>query len=152
MIGLDTTVLLTHEIKEAAGHEALRTYIATACRSGNVLFAISPQVLQEFVHVATDPRRFKVPLTMDQALERSRFWWESAEVIQCHPGGRAWEQAWTWMEKFRLGRKRVLDTYLAATYHERGIERLATANKMDFAVFGVFEFEDWAQSPTQACS
>ena len=98
MIGLDTTVLLTHEIKEAAGHESLRTYIATACRSGNILFAICPQVLQEFVHVATDPRRFKVPLTMDQALERSRFWWESAEVVQCHPGGHAWEQAWNWME------------------------------------------------------
>ncbi len=148
MIGLDTTVLLTHEIKEAAGHEALRTYIATACRSGNVLFAISPQVLQEFVHVATDPRRFKVPLTMDQALERSRFWWESAEVVQCHPGGRAWEQAWTWMEKFRLDRKRILDTYLAATYHERGIKCLATANTLDFAMFGIFEFESWAQIPT----
>jgi len=151
MIGLDTTVLLTHEIKEAAGHEGLRAYIATACRSGNALFAICPQVLQEFVDVATDPRRFKMPLTMDQALERSRFWWESAEVVQCHPGGRAWEQASTWMEKFRLGRKRILDTYLAATYHERGIERLATANTMDFAVFGIFEFEAWAQSPAQDC-
>ncbi len=141
-----TTVLLTHEIQEAAGHEALRAHIRTASRSGNVPFALAPQVLQEFVHVATDPRRFKVPLTMEQALERSRFWWESAEVVQCHPGGRAWEQAWTWMEKFRLGRKRILDTYLAATYHERGINRLATANTMDFAVFGVFEFESWAQS------
>jgi predicted nucleic acid-binding protein len=50
------------------------------------------------------------------------------------------------MEKFRLGRKRILDSYLAATYNERGINRLATANTMDFAVFGVFEFESWAQS------
>jgi hypothetical protein len=81
MIGLDTTVLLTHEIKEAAGHEGLRAYIATACRSGNVLFAISPQVLQEFVHAATDPRRFKMPLTMDQALERSRFLQRSFNAI-----------------------------------------------------------------------
>lgn len=147
MIGLDTTVLLTHEIKEAPGHEAIRAHIRTACRSGRSLFAISPQVLQEFVHVATDSRRFKIPLTMDQALERSRFWWESTEVVQCHPGGKAWEQAWTWMEKFRLGRKRILDTYLAATYHERGIKHLATTNTIDFSVFGVFEFETWAQSP-----
>jgi len=148
MIGLDTTVLLTHEIQEATGHEALRAHIRMAALSGDVQFALTPQVLQEFVHVATDPRRFKVPLTMDQALERSRFWWESAEVVQCHPGGRAWEQAWAWMEKFRLGRKRILDTYLAATYHERGINRLATANTMDFAVFGVFEFESW-RSPRE---
>jgi predicted nucleic acid-binding protein len=148
MIGLDTTVLLTHEIQEATGHEALRAHISMVALSGDVQFALTPQVLQEFVHVATDPRRFKAPLTMDQALERSRFWWESAEVVQCHPGGRAWEQAWAWMEKFRLGRKRILDTYLAATYNERGINRLATANTIDFAVFGVFEFESWAQSPT----
>jgi hypothetical protein len=147
MIGLYTTVLLTHEIKEAAGNEAIRAQIRTDCRSGHSLFAISPQVLQEFVHVATDPRRFKIPLTMDHALERSRFWWESAEVVQCHPGAKAWEQAWTWMEKFRLGRKRILETYLAATYHKCGIKRLATANTLDFAVFGVFEFESWALMP-----
>ena len=88
MIGLDTTVLLTHEIQEAAGHETLRAHIHTAVLSGDVPFALAPQVLQEFVHVATDPRRFKVPLTMEQALEQSRFWWESAEVVQCHPGGK----------------------------------------------------------------
>jgi len=146
MIGIDTTVLLTHEIKEAVGHQALRAHIRTACQSGSVQFALCPQVLQEFVHVATGPRRFKIPLTMDQALERSRFWWESSEVVQCHPGGKALELAWTWMEQFRLGRKRILDTYLAATYHERNIKRLATANTKDFAIFGAFEFETWAQA------
>jgi hypothetical protein len=82
--------------------------------------------LQEFVHAATDPCRFKVPLTMDQALERSRFWWESAEVVQFHPGGRAWEQAWAWMEKFRLGRKRILDSYLADTSNKLVINWLTT--------------------------
>jgi len=43
------------------------------------------------------------------------------------------------MEEFRLGRKRILDTYLAATYHERGIRRLATGNAADFALFKVFD-------------
>ena len=50
------------------------------------------------------------------------------------------------MEKFSLGRKRILDTTLAATYHERGIKALATANPADFAIFGVFEFESWASA------
>jgi hypothetical protein len=31
-----------------------------------------------------------------------------------------------------------LDAYLAATYHERGIRRLATGNAADFALFKVF--------------
>jgi len=146
MIGLDTTVLLTHEIREAHGHYELRAQIREASHSGNLQLAIAPQVLQEFVHVATDPKRFKIPLTMEQALTRSRFWWEAAEVVRCHPSDRAWEQAWKWMEEFRLGRKRILDTYLAATYYERGVRKLATANTADFAVFGVFSFEPWAQA------
>jgi hypothetical protein len=50
------------------------------------------------------------------------------------------------MEEFRLDRKRILDTYLAATYYERGVRKLATANTADFAVFGVFSFESWAQA------
>lgn len=84
---------------------------------------------------------------MNEALRRCRAWWEAAEVIHCHPGDRAWEQAWSWMEEFRLGRKRILDTYLAATYHERGIRRLATANAGDFVLFNVFDFEPWALAP-----
>lgn len=145
MIGLDTTVLLTHEIEEARGHHDLRAQIRESSRLGNLHFALAPQVLQEFVHVATDPKRFRIPLTMEQALTRSRFWWEAAEIVHCHPGDRTWEQAWKWMEEFRLGRKRILDTYLAATYYERGVRKLATANTADFAVFGVFSFESWAQ-------
>jgi hypothetical protein len=52
------------------------------------------------------------------------------------------------VEKFRLGRKRIWDTCLAATYKNIVINFLATKNTMDFTVFGVFEFESWAQSPT----
>lgn len=48
------------------------------------------------------------------------------------------------MEEFRLGRKRILDTYLAATYHEKGIRRIATGNAADFALFKAFDFEPWA--------
>jgi len=144
MIGLDTTVLLAHEIKEVAGHLRVRNQLEKSGKSGVENYALCPQVLQEFIHVATDPRRFENPLSMDEALVRSRAWWEAEDITQCHPGERAWQQAWIWMEEFRLGRKRILDTYLAATYHERGIRKLATANAEDFIIFGTFQFEDWA--------
>ncbi len=38
-----------------------------------------------------------------------------------------------------LGRKRILDTQLAATLHRHGVRRLLTSNPDDFRVFGVFE-------------
>jgi hypothetical protein len=42
-----------------------------------------------------------------------------------------------------LGRKRLLDTQLAATYAAAGVTELLTANSADFAVFGVFSFTDF---------
>lgn len=144
MIGLDTTVLLAYEIREAAGHARVREHIVMASKAGSEQYALAPQVLQEFLHVATDSKRFEHPLPMEDALHRCRVWWEAADVIHCHPGERAWDLAWSWMGEFRLGRKRILDTYLAATYHERGIHRMATGNAGDFALLKVFDFEPWA--------
>jgi len=44
-----------------------------------------------------------------------------------------------WIKRFALGRKRILDTHLAAVLHTAGINRLLTSDPGDFAVFGVFE-------------
>jgi predicted nucleic acid-binding protein len=144
MIGLDTTVLVAHEVEEAPGHERVRAHIASASRTASERYALAPQVLQEFLHVVTDPRRFERALDFPEALGRARFWWGSPDVARVHPGDRAFELAMEWMEAHRLGRKRVLDTALAAAYAERGIRRLATANPADFSVFGVFSFAGWA--------
>jgi predicted nucleic acid-binding protein len=144
MTGLDTTVLVAHELREAPNHQRVRVHIARRSAGGGLALALAPQVLHEFVHVVTDARRFASPLVMDEALRRAQWWWTAAEVTRCHPGDRAWELTCGWMLEFRLGRRRVLDTALAAAYHEHGVRRLATANPVDFAVFKVFEFEDWA--------
>jgi hypothetical protein len=45
------------------------------------------------------------------------------------------------MHVFRLGRKRLLDTLLAATYHRAGVRRLAAGDWRDFELYGVFELE-----------
>ena len=43
------------------------------------------------------------------------------------------------MTRFRLGRKRFLDTALAATMEAAGVKKLATLNKKDFEVFPFLE-------------
>jgi predicted nucleic acid-binding protein len=131
MIGLDTTVLVAHELKEIHSREKVRAHISTLSRSKETRFALAPQVLQEFLHVVTDSRRFENPLSMEEALARARFWWTASETAHCHPSDH-------------LGRKRILDTNLASTYHSHGIIKLATVNPADFAIFEVFEFETWA--------
>jgi len=147
MIALDTTVLLAFEIKEHPAHQTVRTAVTALARQGTPCFALAPQVLDEFLHVATDTRRFRQALGMGEAIERARFWWHANEVDPVFPCRESVDLATDWLARFSLGRKRILDTALAATYHVAGLGRLATANRSDFEVFDVFSFEDWAQVP-----
>ena len=101
---------------------------------------LAPQVLSEFVHIVTDPRRFANPLPMERALDQAAFWWNAAEVQHAFPTPESTRTFLAWMRTHRLGRKRLLDTQLAATLYAHGVRRIATANRGDFAIFGVFEF------------
>jgi len=49
------------------------------------------------------------------------------------------DQTLRWMRQFSLGRKRILDTQLAAVLHSNGVRRLLTSNPADFAVFSILE-------------
>jgi predicted nucleic acid-binding protein len=143
MIGLDTTVLIAFEIKEHPLNHRVKEGIHQHVRSDGIL-AIAPQVFDEFLHVVTDAKRFARPLNMSDALARIAFWRQAKEVKMIFPTEKSLEQQQQWMREFGLGRKRILDTSLAATYKESGIRNIATANPKDFALFNVFAFETWA--------
>jgi predicted nucleic acid-binding protein len=118
-------------------HAGVRQRVSDLKASGEG-FAMAPQVLTEFVHVVTDAKRFSAPLTMEQALERARAWWDSPDVARVEPDDGAMRWFLEAMAKHHLGRKRVLDTMLAASYRSAGITSLLTLNSDDFAVFGEF--------------
>ena len=100
--------------------------------------ALTALVLAGFVHIVTDARRFKIPLTMPQALAEAHAWWEASDVEQVPPDDDALKWFLEAMARHQLGRKRVLDTMLAATYRSAGVTSLLTLNAADFAVFGEF--------------
>lgn len=135
--GLDTSFLMAAEVSCHADHVTART-LASSLRQRGDHFALAPQMLAEFVHIVTDPKRFTAPLTMPQALERTQVWWDAPDVERVWPD----ESAVSWflaaMAKHQLGRKRVLDTLLAGTFHSANITSLLTLNAADFAVFGEF--------------
>ena len=76
---------------------------------------------------------------MAQALAKANFWWSAEETERTFPHERAVAQFLAWMAEYGLGRKRLLDTLLAATWYESGITRIVTSNARDYQVFGVFE-------------
>ena len=64
--GLDTGFLVAAEVTEHAEHTGARDTLARLLSAGD-LIAIAPQVLAEFIHIVTDPRRFAQPLDMTAA-------------------------------------------------------------------------------------
>lgn len=139
MHGVDTTFLVQVEVLESPGHAAARAWMHEAMARSSQPFAVAPQVLMEFVHVVTDPRRFRTPLTIDAALDKALGWWEAGEVRPVYPTLDSTRLTLSWLRQHRLGRKRLLDTQLAATYYSAGITSLLTLNFADYEIFGVFK-------------
>ena len=75
---------------------------------------------------------------MTEALDRADLWWHSPEVDQLSPGGPSISTFLSWMRQHFLGRKRILDTMLAATFSEEQITSVLTTNARDFGVLGGF--------------
>ncbi|GDY11617.1 hypothetical protein LBMAG53_04950 [Planctomycetota bacterium] len=137
IVGLDTDVLVNAETLAHPGHVAARTTIHGIIHRGD-LIGLAPQVLPEFLHVATDPRRFDPSLDMMAAIARADAWWRAKETVRLMPDERCGQRLLEWMRDHRLGRKRLLDTMLAATYHGHGVSHICTGNAHDYALFKVF--------------
>jgi predicted nucleic acid-binding protein len=137
--GLATSFLVAVEVASHADHASARSRFQKLLRAHDT-FAVAPQILAEFVHVVTDPRRFASPLTMEQAVKRAEIWWNASEVVHVLPTAESTLLLLGWLEDHRLGRKRLLDTMLASTLQAGGVTSILTLNRDDFAVFGGFSF------------
>jgi predicted nucleic acid-binding protein len=138
MIGVDTNFLVYLEIAEMAEHARAHEVLQRDVLSCGETLALAPQVLAEFVHVITDPRRFERPLTVDQARDKARFWWLAAEVQHVYPTFESTVLFLDWHRRYGLGRKRLLDTQLATTLWSAGVRRIITGNASDFRTFPGF--------------
>jgi predicted nucleic acid-binding protein len=135
--GPDTGFLVVAEVLEHAEHVAARDTLTRLLAAGD-LIAIAPQVLAEFTHVVPDPRHFTQPLDLMAAHRLAEQGWTAREVLRVFPDDAATRKFLAWLQQFVLGRKRLLDTLLVATYRQPGICSLLTTNSGDFAIFGVF--------------
>src|SRR5262249_7869995 len=102
---------------EHAEHAGARDTLARLLSAGDFI-AIAPQVLAEFIHIVTDSRRFSQPLDMTAAKQLAEQWWTAREVVRVFPDDAATRQFLARLQQFSLGRKRLLDTLLAATYQQ----------------------------------
>jgi predicted nucleic acid-binding protein len=134
-IGIDTTFLVQHDVREAPFHEWSRAYLAESVLGKGHTPGLCPQVLSEYLHVITDPQRFEHPLSMGEALARTTAWWSLPGMRNVFPSQRTVALFLEWMGMHELLRKRVLDTMLAATYASNGYHCLLTTDRKGFALF-----------------
>ncbi len=138
ILGIDTDVLINWVMEGTAHHLATRRLLAREVEQ-NRRWGVTPQVLYEFIHICTDPRRFENPLSMEQAISWSRAIWDDKDVVRLLPSATVLHRVLELMKASRLGRKRILDTALAATLESAGVKKVATLNAKDFDVFPFLE-------------
>ena len=137
-VAIDTDFLVAVEIRDHLFHKPADAVLSRLLEAGHKL-AVAPQTLAEFVHVVTDSKRLKDPLSIEEALARAEYWWQAREVVRIYPEGDAVSTWIEWLREHRLGRKRLLETMLAASACSQGISTIVTNNEKDFKVFGSFE-------------
>lgn len=135
ILALDTDVLVSWALTGAPRHQTVRAMVARELREPDASIGLVPQVVFEFLHVVTDSRRFESPLSMPAAIELARDLWSAREVTHIVPTPTVATRAFDLLVHLRLGRKRILDTALAATLEAAGVRRLATFNVGDYAIF-----------------
>jgi predicted nucleic acid-binding protein len=138
MIGLDCNILVQLAFADHPANAKTLEAVQAETNKGEKLVFPS-LVVAEFLHVATDDRRFAPPLTMNEALDWIDEFLKNPAVSVLEPTSASFDQTLRWMRQFNLGRKRILDTQLAAVLHVGGVRRLITSNPADFQVFGVLE-------------
>jgi len=136
--GIDTDYLVAREIRDHLHHEGADLLLKRLLDSGHD-FAVAPQTLAEFIHVVTDPRRMKEPLDMGEAIQRAESWWQAKEIVRLFPNDRSVSDWLAWLDRQRLGRRRLLDTLLAATMSSHGIKKFITNNESDSGVLDAFD-------------
>ena len=137
MIGLDCNILVQLAFADHAANAQTIAAVQTETQKGEKLVFPS-LVVSEFLHVATDARRFAPPLTMTEALDWIEEFLKNPAVSLLEPSQASVDQTLHGCGS-STGPRRILDTQLAAVLHSKGVSRLLTSNPADFAVFGALE-------------
>ena len=135
---MDCNILVQLAIADHPANERTLAAVQSETQQGTKL--VFPSLIAtEFLHVVTDERRFAPPLTMHEAVDWIDEFLTNPAVSMLEPTQASMNQTLRWMRQFNLGRKRILDTHLAAILNTNGVRCLLTSNPADFSVFGVLE-------------
>ena len=132
MILPDVNVLLYAFRSDSREHERYRAWLEDVV-NGPSAYGMSPQVLASVVRIATHPRIFVQPSSLESVLEFADVLLAQAQCNIIHPGPRHWEIFTGISRQCRVGGNLVQDAWFAALAIESGCEWI-TADR-DYARF-----------------
>jgi predicted nucleic acid-binding protein len=140
--GVDSNVLIYSAIESMPEHRSVVSFFESRVLPGEITCAVTFPVLLEFVHITTDPKRFNPPLELEESVSIVEQYWNAANWRKLLPRRQTGAKTFELLRRHGLGRKRLLDTYLAATLLDHNIHALLTCNTRDFQVFSELELID----------
>jgi predicted nucleic acid-binding protein len=133
--GLDTNVLVYTHIPTMPDHDIVRRFLHAQLHAPEITLAVTAQILHEFVHVVTDPRRFEPPVAMAEAVAIARLYLHRTNVDCVWTDAACVREAFDLLEQHALGRTRIADTLFVATLLHHDIHEVITCNPSDFRGF-----------------
>jgi uncharacterized protein len=132
MILVDANLLLHAYNLRSRDHEASRVWLERVL-SGPQLVRFGWLTVWAFLRIATNPRAFDQPLTIDDAVDIVGSWFEQPSVSVLEPGERHWELLQRLTDRGQATGPLVMDAALAALAIEHGATLYTTDR--DFARF-----------------
>lgn len=132
MILVDANILLYAEDSLHPRHERARAWW-DAHLSGDQIVCLCWTVLLAFIRIATNPRVFENPLSLEQAVARVQSWLDQPCTRVIRPTERHWIVFQQTLEDGQAVTNLVTDAHLAALAIEHGCEFASTDS--DFARF-----------------
>jgi toxin-antitoxin system PIN domain toxin len=125
--------LLLYAVDETSPHHAAAKPWLEEQLSGSETIAFAWAVLLAFVRLATNPRVFTAPLSLDEALDLVDSWLEQPNATVVHPGDRHSRLLRELLAPLGTAGNLTSDAHLAALSVEHGAELSSGDN--DFARF-----------------
>jgi hypothetical protein len=123
----DVNVLVYAHRGELAGHDAYRRWLMDVV-NGVEAYAVTDFVINGFIRLVTNPRIFRTPSSLADALTFADQVRNRPHAVVVHPGGRHWEIFTRLCRQAGAKGSLIPDAYLAALAIEHGCE-LVTADR-----------------------
>jgi len=133
MIAVDTNVLVYAHRLESAFHSQAHACIKSLAE-GHQRWGIPVACLHEFLAVATRPKVFDPPSSLEQALAQLEAWMASPQATILHTGAQHWRILAELSRKAKVQGGQIHDARIAAICIENGVSVLWSADR-DFGRF-----------------